>query len=37
MFSLRYYLLFFLGTGIAVTAKKESFDYRKYLSIQRIF
>lgn len=37
MFSLQYYLLFFLETGIEVTVKKESFDYIKYLSIQRIF
>lgn len=37
MFSLQYYLLFFLETGIEVTVEKESFDYIKYLSIQRIF
>jgi len=37
MFSLQYYLLYFLETTIEVTVKKESFDYIKYLSIQRIF
>jgi len=37
IFSLQYNLLFFLETDIEVTIKKESFDYVRYLSIQRMF